>query len=101
MNITDVKIFEVTGCGNLKASASITLDEEIVIRNIKIIDGQKGLFVGMPSVKKTNGDFIDVAFPITAEAREELTGVILEAYEENQAAKKPAKAPAKKTYAKK
>lgn len=81
MNITDVRIRKITKEGNMKAVVSITLDGEFVVHDIKIIEGEKGLFIAMPSRKTTEGDYRDIAHPISQEAREKVSSVILEAYE--------------------
>lgn len=81
MNITDVRIRKITKDSNMKAVVSITLDGEFVIHDIKIIEGEKGLFIAMPSRKTAEGDYRDIAHPISQESRERMSGVILEAYE--------------------
>ena len=69
MNITDVRIRKITDEGKMKAVVSITFDEEFVVHDIKIIDGQNGLFIAMPSRKMSEGDFRDIAHPLTSETR--------------------------------
>ena len=69
MEITDVRIRKVTDEGKMKAIVSITFDEEFVVHDIKIIDGQNGLFIAMPSRKVNEGDFRDIAHPILSETR--------------------------------
>ena len=64
MNITDVRIRKISDDGKMRAVASITLDDEFVVHDIKIIDGQNGLFIAMPSKKMSDGAFRDVAHPI-------------------------------------
>lgn len=81
MQITDVRIRKVTKEGRMKAVASITLDDEIVIHDIKIIEGDKGLFIAMPSRKATDGEYRDIAHPINSKTREEMQNAILNAYE--------------------
>ncbi len=81
MNITDVRIRRMTKEGNMKAVASITLDNEFAIHDIKIIEGDKGLFIAMPSRKTPEGEYRDIAHPISHEAREAVQTAILEAYE--------------------
>ena len=81
MNITDVRIRKIAKEGNMKAVVSITLDNEFVIHDIKIIEGEKGLFIAMPSRKTTEGEYRDIAHPISQESREKVSSVILEAYE--------------------
>lgn len=81
MKITDVRIRKMTKEGNMKAVASVTLDNEFAIHDIKIIEGEKGLFIAMPSRKTPEGEYRDIAHPISHEAREVLQSAILEAYE--------------------
>jgi stage V sporulation protein G len=82
MNITEVRVaLRDDSDLRLKAFASITLDDAFVVRGIKIIEGQNGMFVAMPSRKRKDGDFQDVAHPITSEAREELERVVLAEYQ--------------------
>ena len=81
MNITDVRIRKISGDGKMRAVASITLDDEFVVHDIKIIDGQNGLFIAMPSKKATDGEYRDIAHPINSSTRENLQKVILESYE--------------------
>ena len=82
MNITDVRIRKMTKEGNMKAVASITIDNELAIHDIKIIEGEKGLFIAMPSRKTPEGEFRDIAHPISHESREVLQKAVLDAYEE-------------------
>jgi stage V sporulation protein G len=81
MNITDVRIRKVTDEGKMKAIVSITFDGEFVVHDIKIIDGQNGLFVAMPSRKMSEGDFRDIAHPILSETRTKIKDAILAEYE--------------------
>ncbi|MCR5673445.1 MAG: septation regulator SpoVG [Lachnospiraceae bacterium] len=81
MNITDVRIRKITKEGNMKAVASVTLDNEFAIHDIKIIEGEKGLFMAMPSRKTPEGEYRDIAHPISHEAREMLQKAVLEGYE--------------------
>ena len=84
MNITDVRLRTVKNENEvkLKAYADITLDGSFVIHGLKVIDGQKGMFVAMPSRKMPNGEFKDIAHPITPELRRLLTEIVLKKYEE-------------------
>ncbi len=82
MQITDVRIRKVTKEGKLKAVVSITMDEEFVVHDIKVIDGEKGLFIAMPSKKTTSGEYRDVAHPINSDTRERIQSIILTKYEE-------------------
>lgn len=80
MNITDVRIRKISDDGKMRAVASITLDDEFVVHDIKIIDGQNGLFIAMPSKKMSDGDFRDVAHPIRSEVRTQIRDTIFKAY---------------------
>ena len=81
MNITDVRIRKIVADGKLKAVASITLDNEFVVHDIKIIEGQNGLFIAMPSKKVSETEFRDIAHPIVSEARNKISDVIFAEYE--------------------
>lgn len=85
MNITDIRVRKVTKEGKMKAVVSITIDEEFVVHDIKVIDGDKGLFIAMPSRKTEEGVYRDIAHPISSESREQLQKAILEAYEKAMA----------------
>ena len=85
MQITDVRVRKVAKEGKLKAVVSITMDDEFVVHDIKVIEGEKGLFIAMPSKKTPNGEFKDIAHPINAETREKIQKAILEAYEAPEA----------------
>lgn len=82
MQITDVRIRKVIKEGKMKAVASITIDDEFVVHDIRIIEGEKGLFIAMPSRKSTEGEYRDIAHPISTETRENLQKLILEKYKE-------------------
>ena len=84
MEITDVRIRKVTDEGKMKAIVSITFDEEFVVHDIKIIDGQNGLFIAMPSRKVNEGDFRDIAHPILSETREKIKNAIVQEYEKTR-----------------
>lgn len=81
MNITDVRIRKIVADGKLKAVVSITLDNEFVVHDIKIIEGQNGLFIAMPSKKVSETEFRDIAHPIVSEARNKIRDVIFAEYE--------------------
>lgn len=81
MQITDVRVRKVTKEGKMKAIVSITLDDEFVIHDIKVIDGDKGLFIAMPSKKSIDGEYRDIAHPINSGTRDRIQKQILEAYE--------------------
>lgn len=80
MNITDIRIRKITSDSKMKAIVSVTIDDMFVVHDMKIIDGQNGLFVAMPSRKTPDGEFKDIAHPINTEAREMLQNKILEAF---------------------
>ena len=86
MQITDVRIRRVEKEGKMKAVVSITIDEEFVVHDIKIIGGEKGLFIAMPSRKAADGEYRDIAHPINSGTRERIQKLILEKYEETLAA---------------
>ena len=81
MQITDVRVRKVAKEGKLKAVVSITMDEEFVVHDIKVIEGEKGLFIAMPSKKAVDGEYRDIAHPINSETREKTQSIILENYE--------------------
>ncbi|MGN0290125.1 MAG: septation regulator SpoVG [Lachnospiraceae bacterium] len=82
MTITDVWVRKVTKEGKLKAIVSITVDNEFVVHDIKVIEGEKGLFIAMPSKKAADGEYRDIAHPINSSTREMIQSTILKAYEE-------------------
>ena len=82
MNITDVRVRKVAKEGKMKAVVSITIDEEFVVHDIKVIEGEKGLFIAMPSRKATDGEYRDIAHPINSDTRERIQRLILDKYEE-------------------
>lgn len=81
MQITDVRVRRIDKEGKMKAIVSITLDNEFVIHDIKVIEGEKGLFIAMPSRKTTEGEYRDIAHPINSATRDMIQGVILTKYE--------------------
>ncbi len=83
MNITDVRVRKINTEGKMKAVVSITIDECFVVHDIKIIEGNNGRFIAMPSRKVGEGDFRDIAHPIQSETRQQLQDIIFEAYEES------------------
>ncbi|HCW72901.1 MAG TPA: septation protein SpoVG [Clostridiaceae bacterium] len=85
MNITDVRIRKIATDGKMKAIVSVTFDNEFVVHDIKIIEGQNGLFIAMPSRKTPDGEFKDIAHPINTQTRELLQNSILEEYEKVRA----------------
>lgn len=82
MQVTDVRIRKITKEGKMKAVVSITLDDEFVIHDIKVIEGEKGLFIAMPSRRTGDGEYRDIAHPLNSETREKVQSVILQKYEE-------------------
>ena len=82
MNITDVRVRKVTKDGKMKAVISITIDDEFVVHDIKVIEGEKGLFIAMPSRKAADGEYRDIAHPINSATRNEIQSIILRKYEE-------------------
>ena len=80
MQITDVRIRKVAEEGKMKAVVSVTFDDEFVVHDIRIIDGQNGLFVAMPSRRTADGQFKDIAHPINSETRAKIQDAILERY---------------------
>ncbi len=81
MQITDVRIRKVEKEGKMKAVVSITIDEEFVVHDIKVIEGEKGLFIAMPSRKAADGEYRDVAHPINSDTRDRIQRMILEKYQ--------------------
>ena len=82
MQITDVRVRKVTKEGKMKAVVSITIDNEFVVHDIKVIDGEKGLFIAMPSRKAADGEYRDIAHQINSNTRERIQREILEKYKE-------------------
>ncbi|MCI2063007.1 MAG: septation regulator SpoVG [Eubacteriaceae bacterium] len=80
MEITDVRIRKINDEGKMKAVVSITFDDEFVVHDIKIIDGQNGLFIAMPSRKMGEGDFKDIAHPLKSETRNRIKEAIFQEY---------------------
>lgn len=87
MKITDVRIRLIDHEGRVRAVASITIEDEFVVHDIKVIEGTNGLFIAMPSRKSQNGEFRDIAHPIAAETRTKIQDAILEAYNKELAAR--------------
>ncbi len=81
MQITDVRVRKITKEGKMKAIVSITLDDEFVVHDIKVIEGEKGLFIAMPSKKAADGEYRDIAHPINSTTRDTIQRIILEHYE--------------------
>lgn len=83
MQITDVRVKKVTKDGKMKAIVSITIDNEFVVHDIKVIEGDKGLFIAMPSKKSLDGEYRDIAHPINSDTRDNIQKIILEKYEQS------------------
>ena len=82
MQITDVRVRRIEKEGKMKAIVSITLDNEFVVHDIKVIEGEKGLFIAMPSRKAADGEYRDIAHPINSSTRDKIQTIILEKYQE-------------------
>ena len=91
MNITDVRVRKVAKEGKMKAVVSITIDDEFVVHDlliqfnfndIKVIEGEKGLFIAMPSRKATDGEYRDIAHPINSATRDRIQTIILDKFQE-------------------
>ncbi|HIY18154.1 MAG TPA: septation regulator SpoVG [Candidatus Blautia avistercoris] len=82
MNITDVRVRKVAKEGKMKAVVSITIDDEFVVHDIKVIEGEKGLFIAMPSRKATDGEYRDIAHPINSLTRDKIQKIILSKFDE-------------------
>lgn len=83
MNITDIKIRKLISEGRLRAIISITIEDTLVIHDIKVIEGPSRLFIAMPSRRDDNGVFRDIVHPITPESRNEIESILLNAYKEH------------------
>lgn len=81
MQITQVRIYPVNSENRTRALASVTFNNEFVVHEIKVIDGNSGLFIAMPSRKTNNGEFRDIAHPINAETRQKISDAVLSEYE--------------------
>ena len=83
MQITDVRVRKVAKEGKLKAVVSITIDDEFVVHDIKVIEGEKGLIIAMPSKKALDGEYRDIAHPINSGTRERIQSTNLEKYSQS------------------
>ena len=81
MQITDVRVRKIAKEGRMKAIVSITLDGAFVVHDIKVIEGEKGLFIAMPSKRATDGEYRDIAHPINSSTRDVIQKTILDSYE--------------------
>jgi stage V sporulation protein G len=86
MQITDIRVRTVAKEGKMRAVVSVTIDNAFVVHDIKVIEGDKGLFIAMPSRKTSDGEYRDIAHPINSETRENLQTLILEAYKNSETA---------------
>lgn len=82
MEITDVRLRRMGRDGKMRAVASITIDDVFVVHDIKVIEGDRGLFIAMPSRKSLDGNYRDIAHPINSQMREDISSLILEKYDE-------------------
>jgi len=82
VNVTDVRIRKILSEGKMKAIVSVTIDDAFVVHDVKVVDGQNGLFVAMPSRKTPAGEFRDIAHPISQQARDIIQSKVLEKYQE-------------------
>ena len=80
MQVTDIRIRKIAKEGKMKAIVSVTLDDAFVVHDIKVIEGEKGLFIAMPIRKASDGEYRDIAHPINSETREGLHRLILDKY---------------------
>ncbi len=80
MKITEIKVFPAEDSGRLKAYATMVFDSDFIIRDLKIIEGEKGLFVSMPSRRRKDGSFRDIVHPLNADTRTEIENMIIEEY---------------------
>lgn len=76
----DVKIGSIRPTGSIRAIASVNLNDCFAIRNVKVMDSSKGLFVAMPSYKAGNGEYKDICFPVTAAFRQQINDAVINAY---------------------
>lgn len=81
MEITDVRVRRVNKEGKMKAIVSVTFDDQFVVHDIKVIEGEQSLFIAMPSRKTADGEFRDIVHPINSETRELIQSVVLEKYQ--------------------
>jgi len=80
VEITDVRLRKIETEGKLRAYVSITFDDSFVVHDLRVIDGNKGMFVAMPSKRLPNGDHKDIAHPINTEIRERIQNAVLDVY---------------------
>jgi stage V sporulation protein G len=80
MNITEVKIYPVEDGGRLKAYATMVFDDRFIVRDLKVIEGDKGFFISMPSRKRKDGSFRDIVHPLNSDTRSDIEQKIIEEY---------------------
>ena len=80
MQITDLRMRKIEKVGKMKAVVSITIDDEFVVHDIKVIEGEKGLFIAMPSRRASDGEYRDIAHPINSQTRDNIQKMILDKY---------------------
>lgn len=80
MNITDIRVKKLSKSGKMRGVASITIDDAFVVHDIKVIEGEKGYFIAMPSKMLSDGEFRDVAHPLNSETRDMIQTLVLERY---------------------
>lgn len=85
MEVTDVRLRRVNTEGKMRAIASVTFDDAFVVHDVRVIDGNNGLFIAMPSKRTADGEFRDIAHPINSQTREKIQKAVLEAYEAREA----------------
>ncbi|MBL0389091.1 septation regulator SpoVG [Tumebacillus sp. ITR2] len=84
MQITDVRLRKMNTEGRMKAIASITIDNEFVVHDIRVIDGNNGMFVAMPSKRTPDGEFRDIAHPISSETRQKIQDAVLDVFNKTE-----------------
>lgn len=82
MKVTDVRLRKIQTDGRMKALVSITLDEAFVIHDLRVIEGNSGLFVAMTSKRTPDGEFRDIAHPINSDMRQEIQDAVMKVYDE-------------------
>ena len=82
MKVTDVRLRKIDTDGRMKALVSITLDESFVVHDLRVIEGNSGLFVAMPSKRTPDGEFRDIAHPINSDMRQEIQDAVMKVYDE-------------------
>lgn len=85
MKVTDVRMRKLITDSRMKALVSITLDDVFVVHDLRVIEGNNGLFVAMPSKRTSDGEFRDIAHPINSEMRQEIQAAVMKVYDETEA----------------